>query len=641
MRFVVGTAGHIDHGKTALVRALTGVDTDRLKEEKARGITIELGFAPLVLPTPDRQTVSVVDVPGHERFVRTMVAGATGIDLVLFVVAADEGVMPQTREHLRICTLLGVRRGLVALTKIDLVNDELRALAEAELADTLRGTFLEDAPVLPCSTVTGEGLAAIPAAIAALLADAPTRDDAALFRLPIDRVFSLKGFGTVVTGTTASGAVRRDDEVIALPAREPKGVRVRSIEVHGAAVERASAGQRSALNLPLPKDQLERGQVLVHPGTLEAGDRLDVALSWLPGDARPLPRRARLLFHHGTMQCQAMVNLLDCGEVAPGGVALAQLLLDRPIVALPGDRFVLRGFRRAADHSTTVGGGEILRTLGARHRRATPALAQLLAATRDAPLDERVRLEVERAGRAGIAAPALQMRLPSAPKATAGALQRLLTARAVVRHIKEPAHYLGATALTALGDELVTALRRWHDERPLEPAMPKESLRATIAEPRLLAAALEPLLGRGAVIAVGDGLRLREHDAERASHARGVDALAERVATTLLAAGLQPPRAVDLASALGVPATALTAALVRLVREQRIVKVGELHFHVTPLGALREALLARFATTPEITPTAWKELVGASRKFAIPLAEYFDAIKLTLRVGDNRRLRRV
>ncbi|HEX8951082.1 MAG TPA: selenocysteine-specific translation elongation factor [Polyangia bacterium] len=365
---VIGTAGHIDHGKTTLVRALTGIDTDRLKEEKERGITIELGFAHLTLPTGE--TVGVVDVPGHERFVRTMVAGAVGIDLVVLVVAADEGVMPQTREHLDICGLLGITRGVVALTKADLVDAELRELAVADIGETLRGTFLEGAPIIAVSAKSGEGLDALKSAIAAGLREVPGKDPEALARLPIDRVFSMKGFGTVVTGTLWAGRIKPGDDLVALPPL-PGGApgKVRGVQVHGVTVGEARAGNRTAINLTTPKEQLARGQVLVRPGELEAGRLVDVRLRYLATSKRALKRRARLLVHAGTAQSLATLSLLDGNELEPGQSGLAQLALDEPMVLLPGDRFILRGFALQRHHGTTVGGGVVLRTLGARLRR--------------------------------------------------------------------------------------------------------------------------------------------------------------------------------------------------------------------------------------------------------------------------------
>ncbi|HRI53850.1 MAG TPA: selenocysteine-specific translation elongation factor, partial [Pseudomonadota bacterium] len=350
---VLGTAGHIDHGKTSLVKALTGIDTDRLKEEQERGITIELGFAHLRLPSGD--VVGVVDVPGHERFIRTMVAGAVGIDAVVLVVAADEGVMPQTREHLDICELLGVRTGVVALSKSDLCEPELRELATLELRETLRGTFLAQAPIVPCSARTGEGLPELVAAIAKVLATAPGRDERGILRLPVDRVFSLHGFGTVATGTLWSGRLQVGDELVPLPGPRSEKLppaKVRGLHVHGVAVSEAAAGQRTAVNLTLPLAALSRGETLVRPGTLQAGVLLDVRLQLLGVARAPLGRRSRLLLHAGTTQRLAQVTLLDRGELQPGGWARAQLQVDAPLGAQPGDRFVLRGFAPQKNHGT-------------------------------------------------------------------------------------------------------------------------------------------------------------------------------------------------------------------------------------------------------------------------------------------------
>jgi selenocysteine-specific elongation factor len=431
---VIGTAGHIDHGKTSLVRALTGIDTDRLKEEKERGITIELGFAHLQLPTGE--TVGVVDVPGHERFVRAMVAGAVGIDLVVLVVAADEGVMPQTREHLDICQLLGIKRGVVALSKADLVDGELRELALADVAETLQGTFLEKAPLIAVSAKSGEGLNQLKTAIAEGLRDLPGRDPEALARLPIDRVFSMKGFGTVVTGTLWAGSLKPGDDVEALPPLPGAAPgKIRGTQVHGEGVAQARAGNRTALNVTMAKEQLSRGQVLARPGELAAGRLVDVRLHYLPTCKKALKRRARLLLHAGTAQTLATVSLLDAAALEPGQSGLAQLMLDEPMVMLPGDRFILRGFVMQRHHGTTLGGGVVLRTLGTRLRRGTPEMLATLRENERAldDVDTRVRLEVERAGRHGLARVALQMRLPFSPRVTDGALTRLATSRAQVR----------------------------------------------------------------------------------------------------------------------------------------------------------------------------------------------------------------
>jgi selenocysteine-specific elongation factor len=644
---VIGTAGHIDHGKTSLVRALTGIDTDRLKEEKERGITIELGFAHLTLPTGE--TVGVVDVPGHERFVRTMVAGAVGIVVVVLVVAADEGVMPQTREHLDICGLLGIARGVVALTKSDLVDGELRELAAADVAETLRGTFLEGAPILPVSAKTGEGLDALKSAIAAALREVPGKDPEALVRLPIDRVFSMKGFGTVVTGTLWAGRIKPGDDLVALPSL-PGGApgKVRGVQVHGAAVDEAHAGNRTAINLTQSKEQLARGQVLVRPGELEAGRLVDVRLRWLATSKRALKRRARLLVHAGTAQTLATLSLLDAHELEPGHAGLAQLALDEPMVLLPGDRFILRGFALQRHHGTTVGGGVVLRTLGARLRRGTP---EALTALRDneraatvnngaGDVDARVRLEVARAGEAGLARAALQMRLPFTPRAVDAALAKLSAARAIVRYDKERGAVIGEAALASLAERAAAAVAAFHAAQPLLPGMPREELRAKVtSDGKLLHLVLETLAQKGALVADRDTVRLPSHDPARQKAQAGLAPLAERTLALYAQAALQPPRPVEAAASLGVDPRELGPVVDLLVRGGSLVRMKDLIFHAPAVDALRDKLVAHLKAHTQISPQEWKDLVGASRKFTIPLAEHFDNEKLTMRVGEVRKLR--
>jgi selenocysteine-specific elongation factor len=640
---VIGTAGHIDHGKTSLVRALTGIDTDRLKEEKERGITIELGFAHLSLPTGE--TVGVVDVPGHERFVRTMVAGAVGIDLVLLVVAADEGVMPQTREHLDICGLLGISRGVVALSKADLVDGELRELAVADVAETLRGTFLEGAPIIPVSAKSGEGLDALKSAIAAGLREVPGKDPEGLVRLPIDRVFSMKGFGTVVTGTLWAGRLRAGDDLIALP--ELPGAapgKVRGLQVHGVAVDEARAGNRTALNLTTGKEQLARGQVLVRPRELEAGRLVDVRLRWLATSRKALKRRARLLVHAGTAQTLATLSLLDAGEIEPGGTALAQLQLDEPMVMLPGDRFILRGFALQRHHGTTVGGGVVLRTLGTRLRRGTPdAIATLREnerAVAASDVDARVRLEVARAGEQGVARAALQMRLPYAPRAVDAALTRLSAARSIVRFDKERGAVIADAALRALADRTVAAVEAFHAAQPLLPGMAREELRAKVtSDAKLLHLVVETLTSSGALVADRETVRSPSHDPARDKARAQLAPLAERALALWTEAALQPPRPVEAAAALGVDLKALGPVVDLLVRGGSLVRMKDLVFHAAAVDGLRARLVAHLQAHAQISPQEWKELVGASRKFAIPLAEHFDNEKLTMRVGEVRKLR--
>jgi selenocysteine-specific elongation factor len=633
---VIGTAGHIDHGKTSLVRALTGIDTDRLKEEKERGITIELGFAHLRLP--DGSDVGVVDVPGHERFVRTMVAGAVGIDLVVVVVAADEGVMPQTREHLDICALLGVKRGVVALSKCDTVDAELRELAAADVGEALRGSFLEGAPIIPCSAKTGEGLSELTAAVATALDGAPARDPNGLVRLPIDRVFTMKGFGTVVTGTLWAGTLRVGDDATLLPSASPGKVagKVRGLQVHGAPVDAAVAGQRTAVNLSLPREAVERGMVLARPGELEAGQRVDVRIHHLPTCRAPLKRRARVLFHAGTAQSLCTVTLLDSTEVAPGKSALAQLHLDAPFVLLPGDRFILRGFTAQRHHGTTLGGGLVLRTLGARTRRGTPELLSTLRANETAAPDERTRLEVERAGTAGLTRAALQMRLGLSPRTVDAALTQLLAARQVIRYDRERGGLISQAALDELSQRTLEQVEAFHAAQPLAEGMSQGELRERVtADAKLLHLVLESL--RGKLVVEREHVRLPSHDPRRA--ASTLEPLAERITALYREARLAPPRAVEAAVALSAPPKEVERAAELLVRAGRLVRMKDLLFDRAAVDDLRARLVAFLTQHPQISPQEWKEMVGGTRKFAIPLAEHFDAEKLTLRVGDARKLR--
>jgi selenocysteine-specific elongation factor len=627
---VIGTAGHIDHGKTSLVRALTGIDTDRLKEEKERGITIELGFAHLQLP--DGSDVGVVDVPGHERFVRTMVAGAVGIDLVVLVVAADEGVMPQTREHLDICTLLGIRRGVVALSKCDTVDAELRELAAADVAEALKGSFLEGAPIVPCSSKTGEGLSELVAAVAEALRDAPGRDPEGLLRLPIDRVFSMKGFGTVVTGTLWAGRIKIGDDVAALPGQTVG--KVRGVQVHGHTVDEARAGQRTAVNLSVPRESLERGQVLVHPGDIEAGHLVDVRLHYLPTCKAPLKRRARWLFHAGTAQSLATVTLLDTNELPPGGSSLAQLHLDAPFVLLPGDRFILRGFALQRHHGTTLGGGVVLRTLGARTRRGSPELLRILRSNETAAGDERLLLEVERAGTAGISRAALQMRVGR--RLNDAALANLLGKRQIVRYDKERGALIAAGALEELQKTAVEQVEAFHAAQPLAEGMPREELRAKLTDdPKLLHVVLEALKGK--LLVERDYVKLPTHDTKKTS--TGLQPLAERVSKLFAEAQLAPPRPAEAAVTLGADIKELERVVDLLARGGTLLRVKDLVFHKDAVDGLRARLTAFLVEKTQITPQEWKEMVGGTRKFAIPLAEHFDAEKLTLRIGDLRKLR--
>ena len=642
-RVVLGTAGHIDHGKTALVRALTGIDTDRLREEKRRGITIELGFAHLALP--DGTVAGVVDVPGHERFVRAMAAGAGGIDLVVLVVAADEGVMPQTREHLDICRLLGVPRGLVALTKADLLpglGADWPALLEQDVRGATKGTFLEGSPLVPVSAVTREGLDRLVVEIGRLAAEVPERPADGPVFLPVDRAFSMKGFGTVVTGTLVSGQIGDGDEAALLPPSPGVGpLRVRGVQVHGKPTPRALAGQRTAVNLTgVETGAVRRGQALVQPGVLPASSILDVELTLLAAAARPIRHRAKLLLHVGTAQVSATVALLDRGEVAPGGEALAQLRLAEPVAALPGHRFILRGFAPLEGRGRTVAGGRVLAVAAPKRRRGRPEAIRQLEALAGSDPDARAQTILEMAGPAGLDLGALVGRTALSPKAVQATLERLGARGGALLFDRDRRAWVAGPVARDLAGRLLATVDAFHRSHPLAAGIAREELRGKlppITDARLFQRLLAQLGERGELVLEGDHVRRKGH---AAASAGGAGALKDKVAAALAAGGVAPPRLAELPAAVNASEGDVQAMLKLLAAEGRAVRVSsELWYDATALATLREKLVAFLREHKAITTQEFKDLVGATRKHVIPLAEHFDHDKVTLRVGEKRVLR--
>jgi len=642
-RVVVGTAGHIDHGKTSLVRALTGIDTDRLVEEKRRGITIELGFAHLELP--GGTVAGVVDVPGHERFVRSMAAGAGGIDLVVLVVAADEGVMPQTREHVDICRLLGVQRGLVAITKADLLpglGADWLPLLEGDVREVTRGTFLEDCPLVPVSASSGEGLDRLREELARLAEEVPERPaDGPLF-LPIDRAFSMKGFGTVVTGTLLSGAVAPEDEGALLPPSPGVGaLRVRSVQVHGKPAARALAGQRTAVNLPgVEPSAIRRGQALVHRGVVPPSLLLDAEVTLLAASPKPLRHRAKLLLHVGTAQVSATIALLDRGELAPGQSAWAQLRLAEPVAALPGQRFILRGFAVLEGRGKTVGGGRILAVAAPRRRRGRPETARQLEVLARGDPDARVGAVLEMSGPAGLDLGGLVGRTGLAPKAAQAALDRLGAKGGALLFDRERRSYVAGPVAADLARRLVAAAEAFHRAKPLAGGVGREELRGAlppVTDARLFQRLLAQLAEKGDLVVEGDQVRRKGH---AAASGAGAGALKEKVGALLAAGGLTPPWLAELPGLAAADADDVQAVLKLLLAEGRVVRVSsELWYDGAAVAALREKLVAFLRTRQEISTQEFKDLVGATRKHVIPLAEFFDRERVTLRVGEKRHLR--
>jgi selenocysteine-specific elongation factor len=637
-RLVLGTAGHIDHGKTALVRALTGVDTDRLPEEKARGITIELGFAPLDLD--DGTRLSLVDVPGHERLVRAMVAGSSGIDLVLLVVAADEGVMPQTREHLAICELLGIERGVVALTRADLADAETAQLAEEEVAALLAGGPLAAAPRVRVASPTGAGLPELRARLAEVAAGARARTPrSGPPRLPVDRVFTVRGFGTVVTGTLVGGALRVGDAVEIAPRGLP--ARVRGLHSHDVAVAEAAPGARVAVNLQgVELAEVARGDVVTAPDALAPTRVFDARVRWLPG-APPLAERTSVELLAGTAERRARVSPIGAPAIAPGASGFARIHAEGPpLPLLPGDRFVVRGFARIPGGGTTLGGGTVLDVAPPRRRRSDPALAQELAALlrRDPETDLLVR--VVRAGLAGATPDALR-RETGLPAGALGALcDRLAGEGRLAR--TAAGRLLAPEALRALEERIAAALAAFHRREPLAPGLARGALAGALpanAGEDALELALARMAAGGRVAAGPEGVRLAAHRGG-ATLGAGERALAERVRAEARAAGLAPPTLEEWSARLGRPAAALRPLLAHLEREGALVRApGELWFDRAAVEALRARVVAHLRERGGLETPDYKALIGTTRKHAVPLMELFDADRTTLRVGNRRVLR--
>jgi selenocysteine-specific elongation factor len=626
---VVGTAGHIDHGKTSLVKALTGIDTDRLPEEKARGITIDLGFAFIEEPG---LTIEIVDVPGHERFVKNMLAGVGGIDLAMLVIAADEGVMPQTREHLAICSLLHIRAGVVVLTKADLVEPDWLELVKDDVAGLVRGSFLEGALVIAASAKTGAGLDELRAALRASAATIPPRSADQLPRLPIDRVFTIKGFGTVVTGTLAAGHFAVDDRVEVFP----RGLqaKVRGLQTHGHAVNDAHAGQRTAMNLQgLERAAIERGDVVGPAGALVAASTVDGMLELLADAPRALKTRDRIRFHVGTSEVMARVLFLDRAELEPGQRAFARLRLEAPIVATPGDRFVIRSYSPIV----TIGGGTLLDVDPPRVRRKGGALlAHLTLLERGTPadvLEEHIRTR----GLAGVRVATLSGRVPFGPQA----LQQLLAALQSAGRVKavDRDWFVHAESHVKLRDLTIAVLTAFHKANPLRPGMSREELRgrAGNADDKIFAHLLAALAGEGAVHVDRDKVRLATHEIRLSDDQRRI---VDRLEADFRTAEAAPPSPEEALARAGVGGDEEHELFQLLVEGKKLVRVKEsLFFHTEALEAIQQKLVALLSERKEIGPGDIKDLLGISRKYAIPLLEFFDGRRVTQRVGERRVLR--
>ncbi len=627
---IIGTAGHIDHGKTALVKALTDIDTDTLPEEQARGVTIDIGFAYW------KDHVTIIDVPGHERFVKNMVTGVCTVDLALFVVAADDGAMPQTREHLGILNLLGVRRGIVALTKADLVEREWLDLVREDLGDLFEGTFLEGAPIVPASALTGEGIDELRSLLEAEIARVEARPDRGIFRLPVDRVFSVRGFGTVVTGTVLSGRVRPKDEVVLLPADQT--VRVRGVQIHGRDEEAAEVGARAAVNLSgVEVEEVERGDILAQPDYFSATYMIDARLQLLSDAPASLKNRARVHLHLGPREVLARVVLLEAEELPPGASQLVQLRLEAPGVAARGDRFVIRRYSPVQ----TIGGGVVLDPQPVKHRRFRAEVLEILQGLEQDDPTRVLELRLKTAGFRPRSMQALASEMGVASAELEERLQTLLDAgRAVTfRHAGQD-FYLYTDVWQDLLERIQASLGAFHSVHPLRPGILQNELRLQVdgAPPaEAYEQGIEYLLQTERLKADGPLLSLADH---RIRLSEEQERLRGDIQTLLREAKAVPPDLQELPSKVADDPEEVGAVVAAMQAMGDLVRLEEtLLFDPDVLAEVEQALVEHLKTHGQIAVSTFRDLVGTTRKYAVPLLNYFDGRGVTARQGDVRVLK--
>ncbi|MCF8056024.1 MAG: selenocysteine-specific translation elongation factor [Desulfocapsa sp.] len=637
---VLGTAGHVDHGKTSFIRALTGIETDRLKEEKKRGITIELGFAYLDLPCGHR--LGIVDVPGHEKFVKNMVAGVTGMDLVAFIIAADEGIMPQTEEHFEICRLLGVKQGIIVITKKDMVEEEWLEMVTEEVRDYCKGSFLEEAPLVHVSSITGDGIEEVRQLLDSFVASRQFTEAHGPFRLPVDRIFAIKGFGAVVTGTSISGRVGLGADLCFYPSEMT--AKVRGIQVHSSDVETVEAGHRTAINLQgVVTAAVSRGMVAATPGCLLPGYMLDSELLYLATNTKALKHRARVRVHLGTAEIMGRVSLLDRDELQPGDTAGVQLLLEEPVAVWPGDRYVIRSYSPVA----TIGGGEVLgnmpprkrKRLTERDRKQNKAIFQILF---DDNIEEKMLLFLRERGTLGLTFDELAVRLGTFGKQLKKLIEVPLSSRKVVVVDSTTQRYLAKSVSDTVEQTLLDTLKQYHADNPLQIGLSKEELRSVLdrtVDSKVFHFCLSELQKKDLIVQEESAVRLATHQVALQADEKK---LQEDLQNWYREKGLATATTRETMDAFkDYPASLVKEVFALLLREGKLVKVSEaLCYDAKAIAGLQEKVTNFIEREGEIDAPRFKNLTGLTRKFSIPLLEYFDRIKLTIRVGDLRVLRK-
>jgi selenocysteine-specific elongation factor len=631
---ILGTAGHVDHGKTSLIRALTGIDTDRLKEEKERGITIELGFAYIDLPCGHR--LGIVDVPGHEKFVKNMVAGAAGMDLVAFIIAADEGIMPQTREHFEICRLLGIQRGLIVITKIDMVEPEWLELVADDVRTFFAGSFLEDAPLLSVSSTTGEGIERVRDTLDNLVSASDFSEAHGPFRLPVDRVFSMKGFGTVITGTAISGRIKTGEDIMLYPSR--KTGKIRGIQVHGKDTGEAEAGHRTAVNIQgLEKEAITRGEMAASVDCLQPSYLLDAHFYYLESAKKNLKNRARVRVHIGTAEIMGRIVLLDHEELEPGVEADVQILLEEQVGCWPGDKYVVRSYSPVH----TIGGGMVLNGSPRKRKRFRPENREIFRIYRENIPEDLALLHINESGYNGLTLEKLGVKMGIFGKRLKKIVQQPLSARKIILIEQEKQRMISLVAYEKLCDKIRTILKAYHVENPLKAGVPKEELRSRLyrgLDQRLFQFLLNDLQKKGEVGQDQAMIRLADH---KISLKEDEENLHRELGTFYRQADLAPPTIKEvLAKFSSYRQDLVKEVLAVMVRDNALTKVSEdLYFYEPAVKNLREKLIEHLVSKGEIDTPAFKDMTGLSRKFSIPLLEFFDKTRITIRIGDKRVLR--
>jgi selenocysteine-specific elongation factor len=632
MKYIIlGTAGHIDHGKSSLVKALTGIEPDRLKEEKERGITLDLGFASLDLPGGNR--LGIVDVPGHEGLIKNMLAGVGGIDIVMLVIAADEGIMPQTREHLAICDLLHVKKGLIVLTKMDLVEKDWLALVEDEVRKYVEGTFLEKAPLVPVSSKTGENLPLLVKELAKLSEEVVPKSPNGILRLPIDRVFTMKGFGTIITGTLLSGTISTEQEVDIIP----RSIRskVRGIQSHNMTVQRSVAGQRTAVNLQnVDKDQISRGDTIVSAGFFTPTKTLDAKLFLLKQASRVLKTGARIRFYNTTQEALGRITLLGANELAPGGETYVQIRLEQPVIIQHGDRYILRFY----SPMETLGGGMVLNPHTRRHKQSTMEQSlRNLDILENGSLEDKIGIFVSLKGLGGMTESDTIGTIAADKQQTLASLVSLAQKRNLLRVDNL---YVHSSQISTLENKILDLINRFHNDNPLKPGIDKEELKGMIKirlSSKVLNLAVDGMIKKRLIEQDGSKLKAPGFKAARGAVQ---DEVKNKIVDEIRKGGTQPPIREELPALFGISEKDARDLLKLLAEEGRIVRVNDsLYLDKEAVKKVKDDLKRHLEEKKEITMAEFRDLARTSRKFAVPLMEYFDSQKLTQRVGDKRVLR--